>query len=53
MPDMLEIVTFGGLQIRQGARPIVDLGARKAEALLVYLACSRRAQPRELLADLP
>jgi predicted ATPase/DNA-binding SARP family transcriptional activator len=52
MDDLLEITTLGSLRIRRGGEPLSDFGSRKAEALLVYLACSRRPQPREVLADL-
>lgn len=52
MTDLLEIEALGGLRIRRGGAVVADLGSRKAEALLVYLARSRRPQPREVLADL-
>ena len=32
--------------------PISGFASRKVEALLIYLACTRRAQPREFLAEL-
>jgi len=48
----LEISTLGGLRIALGGQVVADIGSRKAEALLIYLACSRRPQPREVLADL-
>jgi predicted ATPase/DNA-binding SARP family transcriptional activator/Tfp pilus assembly protein PilF len=48
----LRIVTLGGLSITYGGAPLGGLASRKAEALLVYLACQRRPQPRDLLADL-
>src|SRR3972149_1929213 len=50
--DGLRIFTFGGLKILRGVQPVADFETRKAEALLVYLACNRRAFPREVLADL-
>jgi WD40 repeat protein/DNA-binding SARP family transcriptional activator len=49
---MLEILTFGGLVIRCDGEPVTGRVLRKVEALLVYLACTRRAHPRELLAEL-
>jgi DNA-binding SARP family transcriptional activator len=48
---LLEIFTFGGLQLRCGGEPIKGLGSRKAEALLVYLAAAGTPQQREVLAD--
>ncbi|HYO48838.1 MAG TPA: BTAD domain-containing putative transcriptional regulator [Chloroflexia bacterium] len=52
MSEQLTIFTLGGLQISQRGIPLADLALRKAEALFVYLACIRRPQPREVLADL-
>ncbi|HUS17750.1 MAG TPA: BTAD domain-containing putative transcriptional regulator [Chloroflexia bacterium] len=52
MSEMLEISTLGGLQIRRDGAPVGEFASRKAEALLVYLACTRRPQAREVLADL-
>jgi len=52
METNLKIHTFGGLRLLRYGEPISDLGSRKAEALLVYLACTGRAQAREVLADL-
>ncbi len=52
MSEQLNITTLGGLQVSQGGIPVADLALRKAEALFVYLACTRRPQPREVLADL-
>jgi len=49
---LLEIFTFGGLQLRCGGKPIKGLASRKAEALLVYLAVTGTPQQREVLADL-
>jgi len=50
MYDLLEIRTLGGLAITCG--PVRGLATRKAEAVLVYLACQEHAQPRETLAEL-
>ncbi len=36
----------------RGDEPVARFETRKAEALLVYLACNRRTHPREVLADL-
>src|SRR5437016_2152709 len=54
MRDQLEldINTLGGLRITLGGQAVADIGSRKAEAFLVYLAYSRRPQPREVIADL-
>lgn len=49
---MLEISTLGGLSIFCEGKPVAGLASRKADALLVYLACTRRPHPREVLADL-
>jgi DNA-binding SARP family transcriptional activator len=50
--EEIRIITLGSLSIERGAAPLVGLASRKAAALLVYLACSERAQERDLLADL-
>jgi DNA-binding SARP family transcriptional activator len=52
MAERLEIRTFGGLIIRQGERLIESGLARKAKALLVYLASTGQPHPRPVLADL-
>ena len=52
MDAKLEIFTLGGVQVLLGGEPVAGLGTRKAEALLIYLASTRRPQPREVLADL-
>lgn len=38
--------------IRVDALPVTGLASRKAESLLVYLACNNRPLPGELLAEL-
>lgn len=48
----LHIKTLGGLSITQNGRPLTRLASRKTEALLVYLACTRREISRELLAEM-
>lgn len=52
MSDQLRIITLGGLTIECGGAPVEGLASRKAEALLIYLACNRRAHARDVLADL-
>jgi len=52
MDRRLEIYNLGGVLIRTGGEAIAGLSQRKAKGLLVYLARTRRAQPREVLADL-
>ncbi|RME48522.1 MAG: hypothetical protein D6796_06165 [Caldilineae bacterium] len=49
---MLEIQLLGGMTILKGGQPVQGLASRKAAALLVYLACTGRPHPREMLADL-
>ncbi|RME71589.1 MAG: hypothetical protein D6784_14935, partial [Chloroflexi bacterium] len=50
--ERLEIFTFGGLRLVRNGQPVANTGSRRVEALLAYLACADRPQPRELLADL-
>lgn len=52
MGDQLDIFTLGGLSIRCNGTPVTGFVSRKVEALLVYLACQGRPQPREVLAEL-
>ena len=52
MDGRLEIYTLGGVRILRGGVPVAGLSNRKAIALLIYLASTRRPQPREVLADL-
>jgi len=52
LSEQLSIHTFGGLRLQLGERPVVGLASRKAEALLVYLACTGRPHERELLGTL-
>ncbi|MFC2031260.1 BTAD domain-containing putative transcriptional regulator, partial [Chloroflexota bacterium] len=49
---MLEIITLGSPSIRCDGIPVTELTTRKVEALLVYLACTRRVHSRELLAEM-
>jgi predicted ATPase/DNA-binding SARP family transcriptional activator len=49
---MLEIRTLGGLSILKDGEAVNELGSRKAEALLVYLAVEGGQHPRKTLAAL-
>jgi DNA-binding SARP family transcriptional activator/predicted ATPase/uncharacterized protein HemY len=48
----LELNLLGEVTLRHDGRPLAGLPSRKAEALLIYLACTRRPAAREVLADL-
>jgi DNA-binding SARP family transcriptional activator len=48
----LELTTLGGLTLRYDGAPLTGLASSKAEALLVYLARTKRPHSREVLADL-
>jgi len=48
----LNLRLLGELTLRRGSQPLAGLPSRKAEALLIYLACVRRPVAREVLADL-
>lgn len=50
--QLLEIYTLGGLTIAHGKMPVTGLTSSKAEALLVYLAATRRTYSRETMAEL-
>lgn len=52
MAELLRIQALGDLNIQLGEEPVDDLGTRKAEALLVYLAGTQRSVAREVLAEL-
>src|SRR3989337_3630406 len=52
MPERLEILTLGGLRILVDGSPVRGLASRKAEALLVFLACQGGSPSRESLAHL-
>lgn len=52
MSETLKISTLGGLSIQLSGRPLIGFHSRKVEALIVYLACTREPQSREVLADL-
>lgn len=49
---MVRISLFGGLTITDNDTAVSKFASRKAEALLVYLACNPRPHPRETLATL-
>ena len=51
-PPRLVLHTLGGFTLMLDGQPVADLVSRKAAALLVYLACTRQPQPRDVLADL-
>ncbi|MBL1131258.1 MAG: hypothetical protein D8M54_22550 [Chloroflexi bacterium] len=46
----LSMELFGGLTVKLHGRPLTTFKSRKAEALLVYLACGARPYSREELA---
>jgi predicted ATPase/DNA-binding SARP family transcriptional activator len=52
MSARLMIFTLGGVRIQRADESITGLTTKKAEALLIYLAATRRPQPREVLAEL-
>jgi DNA-binding SARP family transcriptional activator len=52
MAERLEILTLGGLRILVDGAPVRGLASRKAEALLVFLACQGGSPSRESLATL-
>lgn len=52
MSGRLEIRTLGGLSIRLNETAVANFASRKADALLIYLACNPRPHPRETLATM-
>ena len=52
MGTTLQIQTLGNLTISIDDTPVTGFDSRKVQALLVYLACTRRTAPREVLAEL-
>lgn len=52
MEDRLQLVLLGGLQIEQHGTPRTDLAPHKGQALLCYLAVTRRPHSRAALAGL-
>jgi predicted ATPase/DNA-binding SARP family transcriptional activator len=49
---MLEIRTLGGISLGVNGKTITDMGSRKAEAMVVYLAVEGRLLNRDVLAAL-
>lgn len=49
---MLEVRTLGGFSLGKNGRPIQEMGSRKAEALLVYIAVEAGYHNRNVLASL-
>jgi ABC-type oligopeptide transport system substrate-binding subunit/DNA-binding SARP family transcriptional activator len=49
---VLAISTLGLVTVEREGAPVTRLETRKAEALLVYLACTGRAHSREVLAEI-
>ena len=47
MSGTLQINTLGGLSINLDGKPVTGLVSRKTEAILIYLACTRRTHPRK------
>ncbi|MBZ0286510.1 MAG: bacterial transcriptional activator domain-containing protein [Anaerolineae bacterium] len=52
MRNSLEIYTFGSFQVKREGNTLPPFPTRKVEALLIYLACTGRPQPREALAGM-
>lgn len=48
----LKLFLLGGARLELDGEPLTGLASRKAEALLIYLACQPQPQPRDLLATL-
>jgi predicted ATPase len=48
----LKIYTLRDFRILRGEKPVEYLRSRKAQALMVYLACTSKSHSREVLADL-
>jgi ABC-type oligopeptide transport system substrate-binding subunit/DNA-binding SARP family transcriptional activator len=49
---MLAIRALGAVTIERDGEPVTELNTRKIEALLIYLACTRRPHAREVLAEM-
>ena len=49
---VLKIYTLGDFRILWGGKPVESLRSRKAQAMMVYLACTSKSHSREVLADL-
>ncbi len=51
MVKVLDISTLGKLTLSYDSKPMQGLGSHKAEAILVYLACTGRSYARQVLAE--
>ena len=52
MGEHLKIALLGQVKIEHNGQTVTNLASKKAEALLIYLICTRQTQPRSVLADL-
>src|SRR5262245_19867483 len=52
MDERLELTLFGSPEVRLAGTPLTGFRSTKARALLYYLAATRRAHPRSVLAGL-
>jgi WD40 repeat protein/DNA-binding SARP family transcriptional activator len=52
MGEQLRIQTLGRLAIQRNGQPVTTFDSQKVAALLVYLACTGRTHPREILAEM-
>lgn len=52
MSEQLTIRTLGGLAIEHNSVPVSGFDSRKVQALLVFLACTGRVYPREVVAEM-
>ena len=52
MTSLLTLRLLGPPLIEHGSEPLSDLPSRAAEALLIYLACTRRAHARDVVAEM-
>lgn len=52
MNDYLTVRTLGGLTIERDGTPVTNFDQNKVPGLLVYLACTGRSHPREVLAKM-
>ncbi|MEZ4681038.1 MAG: hypothetical protein R2932_43180 [Caldilineaceae bacterium] len=52
MTNLLELALLGNPEVRLAGQPLARLRSAKVYALLYYLAVTRRAQPRTVLAGL-
>ena len=52
MNPSLKISLLGRFELEHRGQILAGLGTKRAEALLIYLACHKQPQPREILSDL-